>query len=51
MVPIGHVSFPGTSAPRLEIEIMLSEERQARGLMFRKSLRDDQGIVDEGPAV
>lgn len=45
VVPVGHVSFPGTDAPRLEVEVMRSEGEQARGLMYRKSLADDHGML------
>jgi uncharacterized membrane protein (UPF0127 family) len=46
MVPIGHVSFPESrAAPRLEVELMLTEKHQARGLMYRKSLAEDKGML------
>ena len=46
MVPVGHVAFPeSTNAPRLEVELMLTNPHQERGLMFRKSLADDKGML------
>lgn len=46
MVPVGHVSFPdSTAAPRLEVELMFTKEHQERGLMYRKSLADDKGML------
>jgi uncharacterized protein len=54
MVPVGHVAFPqSANAPRLEVELMLTEDHQQRGLMYRKALSDDRGMlfVWERPAV
>jgi uncharacterized membrane protein (UPF0127 family) len=46
MVPAAHVDFPESKdAPRLEVELMLSEAHQERGLMYRKSLADDRGML------
>jgi uncharacterized membrane protein (UPF0127 family) len=46
MVPVGHVSFPDSKdAPRLEVELMLTKEHQERGMMFRKSIADDKGML------
>jgi uncharacterized membrane protein (UPF0127 family) len=46
MVPVGHVAFPESkNAPRLEVELMLTNEQHQRGLMFRKSLADDKGML------
>lgn len=46
MVPVGHVAFPDAkAAPRLEVELMLTEPHQARGLMYRKQLADDHGML------
>ncbi len=46
MVPVAHVAFPESKdAPRLEVEVMASEQNQERGLMFRKSLADDKGML------
>jgi uncharacterized membrane protein (UPF0127 family) len=46
MVPIGHVSFlESRDAPRLEVELMLTEKNQERGLMYRRSLADDKGML------
>ena len=46
MVPVGHVAFPESmNAPRLEVELMLTNPHQERGLMFRKSLADDKGML------
>jgi hypothetical protein len=46
MVPIGHVSFPESKdAPRLDVELMLTEEHRARGMMYRRSMADDKGML------
>jgi uncharacterized membrane protein (UPF0127 family) len=46
MVPAGHVVFPESKdAPTLEVELMLTEARQERGLMYRRSLADDRGML------
>src|SRR6266542_2620210 len=46
MVPIGHVSFPESKdAPLRDVELMLTSQHQERGLMYRKSLADDKGIL------
>jgi uncharacterized protein len=46
MVPVGHVTFPESKdAPRLEVELMLTGEHQERGLMYRRSLADDKGML------
>jgi uncharacterized membrane protein (UPF0127 family) len=46
MVPVGHVSFPESrDAPRLEVELMLNEKHQERGLMYRRSMADDKGML------
>ncbi len=46
MVPVGHVAFPESrDAPRLEVELMLTKDNQQRGLMYRKSLADDKGML------
>jgi len=46
MVPVGHVAFPESKeAPRLEVELMLTEPNQERGLMYRKRLADDKGML------
>ena len=46
MVPLGHVAFPESKdAPRLEVELMLTNEHHARGLMYRRSLADDKGML------
>lgn len=50
MVPIGHVAFPeARSAPKLDVELMLEEKHQERGLMFRKALADDHGMLFAWP--
>ena len=54
MVPVGHVSFPeSVDAPRLEVELMLTDAHRQRGLMFRKMLAEDHGMLFawEQPAV
>jgi uncharacterized protein len=54
MVPVGHVAFPESKgAPRLEVELMLTEDHQQRGLMYRKTLADDHGMLFawDGPSV
>jgi uncharacterized protein len=46
MVPIAHVRFPESKeAPKLEVELMRTEPQQERGLMYRKSLADDRGML------
>jgi uncharacterized protein len=46
MVPVGHVAFAeSANAPRLEVELMLTEDHQQRGLMYRKVLSDDRGML------
>jgi uncharacterized membrane protein (UPF0127 family) len=46
MVPIGRVVFPeAQAAPPLEVELMLTDAHQERGLMFRKSLPEDHGML------
>ncbi len=46
MVPVGHVSFPESKdAPRLEVELMLTAQHRERGLMYRKSLADEKGML------
>jgi uncharacterized membrane protein (UPF0127 family) len=46
MVPIGHVAFPESKdAPRLEVELMLTNEHHERGLMYRRNLADDKGML------
>jgi uncharacterized membrane protein (UPF0127 family) len=46
MVPVGHVAFPESKdAPRLEVELMLTSDHQARGMMYRHSLADDKGML------
>jgi uncharacterized protein len=46
MVPVGHVAFPESKdAPRLEVELMLTNEHHGRGLMYRRSLADDKGML------
>jgi uncharacterized membrane protein (UPF0127 family) len=46
MVPAGHIEFPQSKdAPRLEVELMLTDPNQERGLMYRKHLADDKGML------
>ena len=46
MVPVGHVAFPESKdAPRLEVELMLTDDHRARGMMYRRSLADDKGML------
>jgi hypothetical protein len=46
MVPIGHISFPESKdAPRLDVELMLTDEHRARGMMYRRSMADDKGML------
>jgi uncharacterized membrane protein (UPF0127 family) len=46
MVPVGHVAFPESKdAPRLEVELMLTDEHQQRGMMYRRSIADDKGML------
>jgi uncharacterized membrane protein (UPF0127 family) len=50
MVPVGHVGFPESKdAPRLEVELMLTSDHQARGMMYRKSIADDKGMLFAWP--
>lgn len=50
MVPVGHVTFlEAAGAPALEVELMLTEAHQERGLMYRKSLPDDRGMLFAWP--
>jgi len=45
-VPVGHVAFPESKdAPKLEVELMLTKEHRERGLMYRKNLADDKGML------
>ena len=46
MVPIGHVTFPESKdAPPLDVELMLTSDHQARGMMYRRSIADDKGML------
>jgi len=46
MVPVGHVAFPESKdAPRLEVELMLTNEHRARGMMYRRGIADDKGML------
>ena len=46
MVPVGHISFPeARDAPKLEVELMLDDKTRERGMMYRKSLADDRGML------
>jgi uncharacterized membrane protein (UPF0127 family) len=46
MVPVGHIGFPeSTDAPRLEVELMLTDEHHQRGMMYRRGLADDKGML------
>jgi uncharacterized membrane protein (UPF0127 family) len=46
MVPVGHVGFPESKeAPALEVELMLTDPHQERGLMYRKKLADNKGML------
>ena len=46
MVPVGHVAFPESKdAPKLEVELMLTDHHHQRGLMYRRSLADDKGML------
>jgi uncharacterized membrane protein (UPF0127 family) len=46
MVPIGHVAFPESKdAPPLDVELMLTSDHQARGMMYRRSVADDKGML------
>jgi uncharacterized membrane protein (UPF0127 family) len=46
MVPVGHIDFvESKTAPRLEVELMLTEPHQERGLMFRKRMAEDRGML------
>jgi uncharacterized protein len=46
MVPVGHVAFPESKdAPRLEVELMLTDAHRGRGLMYRQKLEDGKGML------
>lgn len=46
MVPVGHVVFSeAKDAPTLEVELMLTEPNQERGLMYRRSMAEDHGML------
>lgn len=46
MVPVGHVAFPQSKdAPRLEVELMLTSDHQERGMMYRRGIADDKGML------
>jgi len=46
MVPLGRVAFPESKdAPELEVELMLTNEHHGRGLMYRRNLADDKGML------
>lgn len=45
-VPISTVRFSGApKAPTLRVETMITEEHRSRGLMFRRELADDRGMI------
>ncbi len=45
-VPISKIRFPGASgAPTLLAETMLTEEHRSRGLMYRRELPEDHGML------
>lgn len=45
-VPEGRVSFPGAKdGAKVTVEVMREEKHRERGLMFRKSLADDRGMI------
>jgi uncharacterized membrane protein (UPF0127 family) len=47
---MGHVAFPESKdAPKLEVELMLTKDHQERGLMYRKNLADDKGMLFAWP--
>jgi uncharacterized membrane protein (UPF0127 family) len=50
MVPVGHVTFPESKdAPRLEVELMLTDSHRERGMMYRRSIADDKGMLFAWP--
>lgn len=45
-VPMGKVTFSeAQNTPSVEVETMLTEERRARGLMYRKEMAEDHGMI------
>jgi uncharacterized membrane protein (UPF0127 family) len=44
-LPIVHVSFPDAAAVRVDAELVRSEHDSMRGLMYRKSLGADRGML------
>ncbi|OQX68050.1 MAG: hypothetical protein B6A08_12190 [Sorangiineae bacterium NIC37A_2] len=52
-MPEGRLSFPGTKAPELRVEIAKTDPHRSHGLMFRPSLSEDEGMLfswpQEGP--
>lgn len=45
-VPIQTIRFPGApKAPALKVEVMQTEEHRARGLMYRREMAEDRGML------
>ncbi|HEU4535866.1 MAG TPA: DUF192 domain-containing protein [Polyangiaceae bacterium] len=45
-VPAGRVSFPqAPGAPSVDVEVMASEELRSRGLMYRRELAENRGML------
>lgn len=45
-VPVSTIRFPAaTSAPALRAETMLTEEHRSRGLMYRREMAEDHGML------
>lgn len=45
-MPTGTVTFPGAAAaPRLTVELALTNDHRSHGLMFRPTLEDNQGML------
>jgi uncharacterized membrane protein (UPF0127 family) len=45
-VPIAKISFPeAQGSPTAEIEVMQTEQHRARGLMYRREMAEDHGMI------
>lgn len=49
-MPEGRMSFPGTRAPELRIELAQTDAHRAHGLMFRPTLSEDEGMLFSWPS-
>jgi uncharacterized membrane protein (UPF0127 family) len=44
-VPVVHVGFPGASGVSVEAELVSSDHDTMRGLMYRRSMPEDRGML------